>query len=630
MILMPFVFFLELLLIFYQKKSWREAFVWAAVWWAFFLIATLEILSLFNAIRFFPLGMAWMGGTLVLGLVLWKFRPLKWQIDLSIFRSGDFLQKLMLVAIGLIFFITLATALIAPPNNYDSMTYHMSRVAHWAQNHSLAHYPTFILRQLAMTPAAEFMILNFQVLLGNDYLANFVQWFCMLGSIIVVSLIAKLLGADLRGQILAAFIAAAIPMGIMQATSTQNDYVAAFWILSFAFFVVRSSSGNFFLNIMGASIALGLAMLTKLTAYFFALPFGAWLLVVSFKKNRWNFWKPLLFLLIVITVINAGYFTRNLQVFNSITGPNYGTVNEKFAIKNFASNVLKYFSMHLNTPFPFVNSSIYNGISRFHDVLGVDLNDKRTSAYGEFKVRGYAPHEDVIGNPMHLFLIFICGAFLFWRGETKKNPKLLVYFISVVTGFLIFFIFLKYQLGFYRLTLPIFVLFSPIIGITLNKIASKKALLAVLIVAFIFTVPPLLMNITRPLIPPPLARRSKYSILNTPRQFFYFGGGKIETYKNYLRIVDTIKTRNYKNIGVIRINNEYSLWALLKDSGVDFRLEHLDVGNVSGAIPSDFDPSVVICFGPYSMRRNFPGFNYAYKADLGKDNLGSKIRLYGK
>src|SRR5262249_2538151 len=109
-------------------------------------------------------------------------------------------------------------ALVAPPNTWDSLTYHMSRVMHWAQNRSVSHYPTHIQRQLHHTPWAEFAILHLQLLSGNDRFANTVQWFAMLGSVTGVSLIAKQVGADARGQIFSAVIAATIPMGILQAS----------------------------------------------------------------------------------------------------------------------------------------------------------------------------------------------------------------------------------------------------------------------------------------------------------------------------------------------------------------------------------------------------------------------------
>lgn len=46
-------------------------------------------------------------------------------------------------------------------------TYHMSRVAHWAQNRNVEHYPTPIVRQLFQPPWAEFAILQSYVLTGG-------------------------------------------------------------------------------------------------------------------------------------------------------------------------------------------------------------------------------------------------------------------------------------------------------------------------------------------------------------------------------------------------------------------------------------------------------------------------------
>jgi hypothetical protein len=52
------------------------------------------------------------------------------------------------------------------------------------------------------------------------------------------TLIAKQqLGANQTGQLIAAVFVATIPMGILQASSTQNDYVLSFWLICFVYFI---------------------------------------------------------------------------------------------------------------------------------------------------------------------------------------------------------------------------------------------------------------------------------------------------------------------------------------------------------------------------------------------------------
>ena len=87
-------------------------------------------------------------------------------------------------ALGAILAVTGAIALLAPPNTWDSMTYHMPRVAHWSQAGSVAHYPTHILRQLWLGPwARSSRSLHLYLLTGGDRLANLVQWLAFAGCV---------------------------------------------------------------------------------------------------------------------------------------------------------------------------------------------------------------------------------------------------------------------------------------------------------------------------------------------------------------------------------------------------------------------------------------------------------------
>ena len=42
-------------------------------------------------------------------------------------------ERLMVVALGGIFLLDLVIAVIAPPNNFDSQTYHLPKIEHWVQ-----------------------------------------------------------------------------------------------------------------------------------------------------------------------------------------------------------------------------------------------------------------------------------------------------------------------------------------------------------------------------------------------------------------------------------------------------------------------------------------------------------------
>ena len=100
-----------------------------------------------------------------------------------------------------------------------------------------------------------------------------------------MSLIAKELGADERGQILSVVVCATLPMVILQGSSTQNDAVEALWLTCLVYFllVMRRRQEWFYPYLVGMS--LGLALLTKATAYLLAPPFLIWFGCISCERG---------------------------------------------------------------------------------------------------------------------------------------------------------------------------------------------------------------------------------------------------------------------------------------------------------------------------------------------------------
>ena len=212
LVVMPLLSFaLIMLCLATRGNGYRQASLGAAIRIGLLLTTATELLSLFSAITYFSLAVFW-GGVTCLALLC--FFP-GWANLKG--RKPRLENPGMISGIGAVLATTLLIALVAPPNNWDSMTYHMARVVHWIQNRSVAHYPTHITRQLYSAPWAEYAIMHLQILSGGDRFANLVQWCALCGSTVGASLIAKEFGASGRVQVLAAVITATIPMGILQA-----------------------------------------------------------------------------------------------------------------------------------------------------------------------------------------------------------------------------------------------------------------------------------------------------------------------------------------------------------------------------------------------------------------------------
>ncbi len=86
----------------------------------------------------------------------------------------------LVITVGGILALTFAVAIVAPPNNWDSMAYHNARVMEWWDHGDLTYWYTPDYRQLSMPPLASYFKLALLGLTGNDWLFNLVQWYFFL------------------------------------------------------------------------------------------------------------------------------------------------------------------------------------------------------------------------------------------------------------------------------------------------------------------------------------------------------------------------------------------------------------------------------------------------------------------
>jgi len=513
-ILTPFFAWALLLAFLYRKGlEWRDSFLSSAVVWGGLLVLSTEILSLFSALNRGSLTAFWTSCAIVEGLLVFRAKPIaEAQQPAPKLSAGE---KLSLAAICGILAGTLLIAIVSPPNTWDSLVYHMTRVMFWIQNGSVAHFATNNLRQIELNPFAEFAILHLQLLSGGDRFANLVQWFSFAGCIVGVSCVAELLGATRRAQILSALVAATIPMAVLQASSTQNDLVASLWLVCFAAFGLRWAGKKSLWLAVVTSLSLGLAVLTKGTAYFFAFPFVVWIIARDLRVPLWRSASTGLALALVVLALNAGHYGRNYRLFGHPLHSReiqYGNYRPSPAVV--LSNMSRNVALHLMTPWPPANRAVIKTLASFHDVIGIRMDAPETTWPGTSPTEmRFSVHEDFSGNLVHVFL-FLGTALLIASSREHRGS---VYLVLVLAGCLLFCSFLRWQPWASRLQLPSFILFSPVAALAFDRIRRRWAILATLVL-LAGALPYVLSSYSRPIVP---RSGTPFSVVTAPRSALY-------------------------------------------------------------------------------------------------------------
>ncbi len=581
--------------LFHVDIAARTAILAAAICGGVLVVAFTELLGSFRGLRFGWLISTW-GVVLSAGLLLARPRGLGARPRPRLPLLGHGLDLAMAAFIAGVVALTGAIALFAVPITVDSMTYHLARVAHWAQDATVAFYPAHVIRQLHPPPWAEYAILHLFILWGGDRLANLVQWVSMVLSLVGVSLIARQLGAGTRGQLLATFVCATIPMGVMQASTTQNDYVAALWLVCLVSALLAIGARPGPLPVLGAGASLGLALLTKGTAYVFAAPFVVVFLLSGRARPTSQRLGQGLVIGLCALALNAPHYARNVHVFGSPLGPggegNFRYLNDAVSPSILASNLVRNIGLHVGTPSPAANAWLERVIAAAHREIGIALDDPRSTwPHTRFEVLPPRAHEDLAGNGLHLLLVGVAMVGT-WRAGGDRRARLFAG--CLLAAFVLFCILLRWQPWHSRLHLPLFVLGAPLVGLMLERV--KPAVLAlVLLLLAVSSAFFLTRNPAHPLV----GRKSVFRLTWAEQRAAHAG----PAYVGAARFVIHSGCREVA-LAFGSNDSEYFLWGVLADAGWRGKLEPVLVANASARLSAissrSFRPCAVVRQGATS------------------------------
>jgi 4-amino-4-deoxy-L-arabinose transferase-like glycosyltransferase len=586
--------FLGLLLACRTANGLRDTCLRALVLFGTAATLLTEVLSVRHALSRGTLLASWALAAL---LGLWFRRPgASWQLQ----RPG-LLDAILLAGVVAIAVPVGLVAVLSPPNSTDAMAYHMPRVVYWAQAGSVAFFPAHYYPQIMMCPLAEYLSLHTYLLSGGDHYANLVQYLGFLGSVLGVSLIAKVLGAGARGQILAAVFCATLPNGILQASGVKNDYLLSLWLVALAYFGLRYVAQARLSDLIASGLSLGLALLTKGTAYAFAPPLLAAVFLPAARRHRRDLAKAVSVFLISLLLLNGPQYWRNIEFSGSPLG--YDSAHgdgqfrwspDKTNLRTTLSNLLRNLSVHLGARNPAWNQAVYDTVVRAHRWMGIDPSDPATTwRWTDYIAPSNSNHESTAPNCWHLLLLVIAAIPLCWLARRRGNTDWLCYYSGVVLAFVLFCVAARFQWYIARLHLPVFVLGSPIAGLLLEKL--RPVVLQAVIAVFLLdgAKPFVLENWVRPL-------KGPNSVLRTARSENYFSD--MTAYNNrssYLGAVALIRQSACTRVGIDNslFSLEYPLQALLLQADPQTRFVHAGVSNRSARYPArpNIAPCVVVC-----------------------------------
>ncbi len=502
MFLLLILFFglLSINFFFHKKSSISLAFLFTGIFFGIATILVTEISSFFHAYNSSSAIYFWSILCSLLAFLSLKQKLFDWNKYKFLYATN----KKIIWFIGSLSILLFVQGILYPPNNWDSMTYHMARIAHWVMNESIEPYPTHIYRQIYQPPLAEWMIGQICLLNRADYFANSLQLFFLVASLGVVNQLMLLLKIKKKSRNIAFVLVITTPSIFMQTTATQNDIVVGFFILCILYFLILFFKRNNTINALLLGLSIGCAILTKGTAFVYLIPImglGIIILIRSIYKKQFVFLKdtPLILLVIALSLtIPFSHYYRNYKLSNDIFGASEDSYfNENITTKSTLIVIVKNIGIHMSTP---VTSNITNQIvEKAHLITNIPISDKKYSYNGiQFKMNNWNHNEDEVSN---FFQVILFGfVLLYWIVNRKKQiPTLNYTILFCLFTFFIFTFILKWQPWHMRLQVPLFMFMAIPTAMMISRLNKEKIRNSILGILTVYCLVLAIYNPNRPL-----------------------------------------------------------------------------------------------------------------------------------
>jgi hypothetical protein len=542
-LLLLFIINAILLIKVFFNFSWRLCFCLSLQFFALLSWICVESLGFFDAIDFQSCLIFWSFPTIP--LVIYNFIN---RSRLSKLEFSELKKNKLLWLVGVIFFFTFLSGILYAPNTIDSTVYHLTRIEFWIQHKNVNYFATQTDRMLYQPPLAEYMILQLRVLQDSDTFSFIIQWVFSIGACIGVSLLAEIAGANKKVQYLSFFIAATIPILILQSSSTQNDVTVSFFIVMTAYFLLKNLKENDSSSAIFSGISIGEAILTKGTAYVFLFPicmyWGIMKLIKVYRKEA-KFLTQLGFLSLLFVsflIICGTFYYRNFILIDSPLGVSkelfYVYNNQSHSIPSFLSVLFRNISLHFSVPG--LHLVAENFIYFLHNyILNLSVNDTKTS-FTPFDLPMLGMTEDNAGNFLHFMLIIPALIFVY----KSKNSTLNAIATFGLVAFFLFCFQIKWQIWHSRLHIPVFLLLSVPVAFFIDELKFTKKIIGLLGISGIFFS---LFCFNRPIIKfPPLTTKTYF----TQPRMAHFYHMEEQKGKEMHALIAFLKEKGFKKIGV--------------------------------------------------------------------------------